>query len=134
MNQAALKGEAVAHVLIGKNGSSQIMHDLMHLDQNAAGLLRVKGNRLDVRIDLAPLVCPVSANFFASTDKTAFERSRPSYVRSHQGNGGVNVSRVKGCVSRTEQFDFWRRSIRHKGDGEGDAAGRNEHPLVFARP
>jgi hypothetical protein len=68
----------MTHVLIGKNCSSFVTHDLMHIDQNAPSLLRVKGNRLDVRIDLAPLLCPVSANFFRSTDKTAFERFRLS--------------------------------------------------------
>jgi hypothetical protein len=78
----------------------------MHQDQNAPALLQVKGNRLDVPIDLAPLLRPVSANFFRPTDKTAFERSRPNYVQSHEGKGSVNVSRVEGCVCRTEQFDF----------------------------
>src|SRR4029077_18893272 len=109
-----LKGEPMAHVLIGKNCSSQVTHDLMHIDQNAPGLLRVKANRLDVRIDLAPLLRPIGANFFRPTDKTALERLWPSHVRSHEGEGGVNVSRVEGCVSRTEQFNFWCRLIWHK--------------------
>ncbi len=78
LNQAVFKGESITHVLIGKNCSSFVTHDLMHIHQNAPGLLRVKGNRLDVRIDLAPLLRPVSANFFRPTDKTAFERFRLS--------------------------------------------------------
>jgi hypothetical protein len=41
------KGESMAHVFIGKNCSSFVTRDLMHIDQNAPGLLRVKGNRLD---------------------------------------------------------------------------------------
>jgi hypothetical protein len=32
LNQAMLNGETVANVLIGKHGSGQISHDLMHLD------------------------------------------------------------------------------------------------------
>jgi hypothetical protein len=78
LNQAVLNGESMTHVLIDKNCSSFVTHDLMHIDQNAPDLLRVKENRLDVRIDLAPLLRPVSANFFRSTDKTAFERFRLS--------------------------------------------------------
>jgi hypothetical protein len=78
LNQAVFKGESMAHVLIGKNCSSFVTHDLMHIDQNAPGLLRVKGNRLHVRIDLAPLLRPVSANFLGLMDKTAFERFRLS--------------------------------------------------------
>jgi hypothetical protein len=99
------KGESMAHVFIGKNCSSFVAHDLMYIDQNAPSLLRVKGNWLDVRIDLPPLLRPVSANFLGPTDKTAFERFRPSYVRSHEGKGSVNVSRVEGGGCRTEQFD-----------------------------
>jgi hypothetical protein len=78
LNQAVFKGESIAHVLIGKNCSRQVTHNLMHIDQNAPNLLRVKRNRLDVRIDLAPLLCPVSANFLGPTDKTTFERFRLS--------------------------------------------------------
>ena len=90
--------EAMADMLISKQRSSQIVHDLMNLDQDASGLFRVEVNRLNMRIDLAPLLCPVSADFFMTTDKTAFERSRPSHVRSHEGEGGVDVSRVKSSV------------------------------------
>jgi hypothetical protein len=78
LNQAVFKGESMAYVFIGKNSSSFVTHDLMHIDQNAPGLLRVKGNRLDVRIDLAPLLCPVSANFLGPTDKTTLKRFRLS--------------------------------------------------------
>ena len=93
-----LDGETVANVFIGKHSSSQIAHELMHVDQDLPSILRVKGNRLDVWIDLAPLLRPVSADFFRPTDKTAFERFRPGHVRSHEGEGGVNVSRVEGRI------------------------------------
>jgi hypothetical protein len=32
LDQTVRKGEPVAHVLIGKNCSSQVAHDLMHID------------------------------------------------------------------------------------------------------
>ena len=93
-----LNGETMANVLIGKHGSGQIAHDLMHLDQDLPSVLRVKGNRLDVWIDLAPLLCPVSADFLGPTDKTTFERLRPGHVGSHQSEGGINVARVEGRI------------------------------------
>ena len=40
------------------------------------------------------------------TDKATFERSRPSHVRSHEGEGSVNVPRVEGRVGCAEQFDL----------------------------
>ena len=49
-----------------------------------------------------------------SPDKTAFERFRPSHVRSHEGEGSVNVPRVEGRVGCAEQFDFWCSVIWHK--------------------
>src|SRR5262245_25924103 len=85
----------------------------MHVDQDLPSALPVKGNRLYVWVDLSPLLRPVSPNFFRPTDKTAFERSRPSHVRSHEGEGGVNVSCIEGRVRRTEQFDFCCRLIWH---------------------
>lgn len=97
----------MADVFVGKNRPTQVAHDLMHLDQNTPSLLRPKGHRLDVRVDLAPLFRPVSAHFLGPTDETAFERFWPRHVRGHEGKGSVDVSRVEGRVRRTEQFDFW---------------------------
>ena len=85
-------------MLVSKHASRQIAHDLMHLDQYPPGILRAKGNRFHVWTDLAPLLRPVGADFFVSTDKAAFERSRPSHVRSHEGEGSVDVSRVEGRI------------------------------------
>ena len=56
LDQAARKGEPMAHVLIGKNCSSQVAHDLMHIDQDLLGPLGVKRHRLHVWVDLAPLL------------------------------------------------------------------------------
>src|SRR5690348_2502041 len=84
LDQAVRKGEPVAHVLIGKNCSSQVAHDLMHIDQDMLGLLEVKSHRLHVWVDLAPLLPPIVADLLMPADKTAFERSRPSHVRSHE--------------------------------------------------
>jgi hypothetical protein len=67
----------VPHVLIGRHGSSQIAHHLMHVDQNAPGVIRVEGHWLHVRIHLAPLLRPVSTDCFGSEDKAAFEGSGP---------------------------------------------------------
>ena len=104
-----VEGEPMAHMLIGNHGSGQVAHDLMHMDQNAPGLLRVKRNRLDMRIDLAPLLRPVIADFFRPTDKTAFERFRPSHVR---------VMRVRAAsMSRALKAAYAARSSLISGAG-----------------
>src|SRR6516164_5677962 len=86
----------------------------MHIDQNMLGPLRVKSHRLHVWVDLAPLLLPVSADLLMPTDKTAFERSRPSHVQSHEGEGSVNVPRVEGRAGCAEQLDLWRSVLWHK--------------------
>ena len=107
LNQALFDGETMTDMLVGQHNARQITHDLMHINQDAPGLLRVKGHWLHVWIDLAPLLRPVSADFFRPTDETAFERFWPGYVRGHGGKGGVNVPRVEGGIRRTEQCNFW---------------------------
>ncbi len=72
----------------------------MHLDQDPVIVLRVKSQRLHMRIDLAPLFRPVSADLFRPTNKAALERARPGDVRRHEGKGGVNVPLIESRVGR----------------------------------
>ena len=102
------------NVLIGNHGPNQVAHDLMHFDQGVPGILRVEGHWFDMRIDLAPLLRPVGADFFRPMDKTAFERSGPLYLGSHESKCGVNIARVESRVGGTEQFGFWCRLVWHK--------------------
>jgi len=106
-----LNRETMTHALIGQNGSRHVAYDLMHPHHDPPGVLRVKSQRLHMRIDFAPLLRPVSADFFRPPDKTAFERSRPSHVRRHEQDGGVNIPRVEGRVGCAKQFDLWGRFI-----------------------
>src|SRR5256714_10274272 len=71
LDQAVRESEPMAHVLVGKNCSRQVAHDLMHIDQDMLGPLEVKSHRLHVWVDLVPLLGPVSADLLMSTDKTA---------------------------------------------------------------
>ena len=88
----------MTHVHVDKHGASQVAHDLMHVNQNLRSILRIKDNRLNVRVDLAPLFGPIRANFVRPMDKTAFKRFRPSHVGSHKGESSINVTRVKSRV------------------------------------
>jgi hypothetical protein len=105
------------NVLIGQYRTRQVAHDLMHIDQNTTSILRVKGNWLHMRADFAPLLRPVGADFFRPTDKTAFERSGPLHVGSHESKGGVDVSRVEGRVGGAEQFISVAGWFGIRGDG-----------------
>jgi hypothetical protein len=106
-------GETVADMFIGKHGTGQIAYDLMHFDHDLPGAFRVKGDRLDVGIDLAPLLCPLSADFLRPTNKTVFERFRPGDVGRHQSQGGIDVTRVESRIRCAEELDVWCRLIGH---------------------
>src|SRR5690606_15861282 len=84
--------------------------------------------RLDVRVDLAPLVRPVRANFLGPTGKTTLKRLRPRHVGSHGGKGSVDVTRVEGRVGRAQQFDFGVGLIWHKRSGEEFKVRPNSGP------
>lgn len=101
-----MNGEAMTDVFIGYNGSSHVTNDLMHFYRDPIDALRVKGNRLYVRIDFAPLLCPVGAHLLRPLYNPPFERSRSGLVRSHQGEGNINIPRVEGHVSCAEQLDL----------------------------
>ena len=96
----------MAGVFIGQHDSRQVAHDLMHIHQNLSGFLPVKGNRFNARIDLRPLLCPVSADFLRATNKTTFERFGPGYIGRHSGKGGVYIARIKSGVGCVEGFNF----------------------------
>lgn len=73
LDQAVLHCEAMNDVLINEYGSSQIAHDLMHLDQDACSIFQVESNWLNMRVDFTPLLCPISANGLLALDKAALE-------------------------------------------------------------
>lgn len=100
-------GEPMTNFLVGQKASSQVADDLMDLDQDLSVGLRVKRERLDVRVDFAPLLGPVSADFLRASDETSLERPRPSHIRRHQGESRINVPRIESGVGRAEQFDVW---------------------------
>jgi hypothetical protein len=114
LDQAVFDGETVANVFITKNGPVQVAHDLMHIDQDSPSTLGMEGNRLDVRVNLGPLLGPVSSDIIMTVNDAPLKRPRPCHVRGHGGEGGVEVPRVKRSVRRAEQFDFRRRRIRHE--------------------
>ncbi len=88
----------MANVLVGKHGTGQIAHDLMHINQNLRRVFGIKSGRLNLGVDLTPLFSPVRTNFIRPLYKTAFKRFRPSHVGSHEGESCVNVTRVKSRV------------------------------------
>lgn len=90
----------MTNVLVGKHRTSQVAYDQMHVNQNLRSILAIKGNRLNVWVDLAPLFGPIRANFVRPLDKTAFKGFRPSHVGSHEGESSTNVTRVKSRVRR----------------------------------
>jgi hypothetical protein len=114
LDQAVFDGETVANVFITKYSPSQVAHDLMHIDQDSPRTLWMEGNRLDVRVNLGPLIRPVSSDIMMTANDAPLKRPRPCHVRSHSGEGGGEVPRIKRSVRRAEQFDVRGRLIWHE--------------------
>ncbi len=106
LDQAVLDRETVTDLFITKNGSVSVAHHLMDLDQNATFSIGLKRDRLDMRIDLGPLFCPVGTDRIVTTNDASLEGARPCDIRGHGGECGCKVARVKRGVSRAEQFYF----------------------------
>lgn len=104
----------MADVLIGENGSGEIAHDLMHINQHFAGVLRVEQGGLDVRVDFGPLLGPVGADGLVAVDEAAFKGLGPFDVGRHRGECGVDVAGVEGGVRGAEEADFGGMLV---GDG-----------------
>lgn len=116
-----------AHV--GKNDSGQVPDDLMHVHQHPPVVLPVKGDRLDMRVDLGPLLRPIRPDFLMTTRETAFEGFRPGNVGTHRGKGRVNVPRVEGGISGFQELNFFCRRTWHVGFGKGFIPRQNVRPL-----
>jgi hypothetical protein len=129
LDQAVFDGETVANVFVTKNGPVQVAHDLMHIDQDSPDTLGMEGNRLDVRVNLGPLLGPVSSDLLVTANDAPLKRPRPSHVRGHGGEGSVEVPRVERSVRRTEQFDFRRRLIWYEEPQVDVRAALFEHNL-----
>jgi len=110
LDQAARKGEPMAYVLIGKNCSSQVAHDLMHFDDDFPLESFGELERLDVRIDHRPLACPVAAHSLATVDVAAVHSIGPDDVLVHRGEERLRVASVEPVVETFEKFDFIRHS------------------------
>ncbi len=91
----------MTNVLVNQDDSSQVTHHLMHFDQKLPAALHVKRCRLNMRVDLTPLLRPIGADGSMAFDKTAFECSGPCHCRRHSGYGGVDIPIVEGCVCST---------------------------------
>lgn len=95
----------MTNFLVGQKVSSQVVDHLMDLDQDLSVGLRVKREWLDVRVDFAPLLGPVSTDFVRASDVVSFECSWPRDIRRHEGESRINVPRIESGVGRAEQFD-----------------------------
>ena len=70
-------------MLVCHNGSAQVAHHLMHIDQDRPSIAFVKSHRFYLRVYLAPLRCPVCTDLFRPHNETTLERSWPGHIKGH---------------------------------------------------
>src|SRR3546814_10161177 len=97
----------MANVFVGKHGASQAAHDLVHIDQDLRIGLWIKGNRLNVRVDLAPLFGPVRADFVGPADKAALEGFRPrSEEHTSELQSLMRISYAVFCLKKNTYKNY----------------------------
>ena len=122
LDQAVFDSETVANVFITKNGPVQVAHDLMHIDQDSPSTLWMEGNRLDVRVNLGPLLRPVSS------DITMTANDAPSANQMEMAEGGL-FPEEKACFADGE------RQLAERGPmGQPPCALRHAYDSGTNRP
>ncbi len=106
LDQAVFDGEAVADAIVGQKAAFQVSHDLMHLDQDSPGFLRMEKKLVRRAIDLGPLLRPIGLDFLMAANDAPFEGPRPGHIRSHHGERGGEVSGVESGVGLADEVDF----------------------------
>jgi hypothetical protein len=114
LDQAAFDGETVANLFITKSDAVQVAHDLVDTDQDSPIILWMEGNRLDVRVNLGPLLRPVSSDSMVTSNDSPLKSPRPCHVQRHGSEGGIEVPCIKRSVRSAEQFNFRRTLMWHE--------------------
>src|ERR1700720_3545718 len=72
-------------------------------------------DRLDMRIDHRPLMCPVAAHFVTSVYMTAFHAICPNDILVHGCEHGLHIASVEAVVNVLKEVHFVRHSdlLRH---------------------
>ena len=71
-----------------------------------------------MRVDLGPLLRPVSTDFLMASGDTALECLRPSHICGHRGEGEGDVSCVgEGGVGRAGATSLMFADVASKRDG-----------------
>ena len=126
LDQAVFDCVAVADVFVGQDGACQVADDEVDVDEDLMVVLGIKSDRLDVRVDLGPLLSPIRSDFVMTSHKASLKCPWPCDVWVHGGKGGVEVPRVEASVSSSEEFDFRGGLFGHGGLGEA-VRGKNFH-------
>lgn len=87
LDQPIRHRESMAHMHVGKNAAGEVVDDLMIVHHDTAVIFPVKRCRLDVRIDLAPLVRPIGRIF-------SCPRTNPPLKAFGQDTSRVMVARA----------------------------------------
>ena len=89
-------GINVPHLAIRQNVAPETLHELVNFDISLAPFTVDYFNRFHMRIKLLPLTGPVGTDLFLPNHTTTFRCLWPADVLTHESQGAVNVSLIKG--------------------------------------
>ena len=103
-NETVCDGINVPDFAIRKDIATKVSHELMKFDVGNAAFPVDYLKEFHVRIKLLPLTGPVGPNLLFPDDTPAFRCLGPANVLTHESQGAVNISMIKGRVGLSYQF------------------------------
>src|SRR4051794_17091723 len=96
----------MAHGPIRQHLAGEVVHSLVHCNDNLALRIRSKAHRLDMWIDQGPLARPVGADAIVPVDVAAVHPVRPDNVLVQDGENRFQVTGIETII---EMFETFRR-------------------------
>ena len=104
LDQSVTDAIGVMHNRINYHISFEIPDYPMDFDNESALIVGFNAQRVDMRVEGAPLSSPVCANRILSMEVTAFHSVCPLDGRMHARQHCVDAARVEVCVGRDEDL------------------------------
>ncbi|MGA8743227.1 MAG: hypothetical protein WB561_18715 [Terracidiphilus sp.] len=81
-----------------------IVNNLVYFDYPSTVLAGLDSNRLDMRIEVGELTCPVSANLIFPMDVATFKTVRPFHLWIHARDYRIDVTGIEIPVGASKDF------------------------------
>src|ERR1044071_7070185 len=110
LNQPVLNLVDMLNVLICEQCACFVSHHLMNSDAYLFICLARDRERLDMRGDALPLICPIVSECRMSIYVASFHAIRPYHPRAQYHQNGINITGIKSLIGLSDQHFLSRHT------------------------